>query len=117
MTAMSITLAAAAATRIEQQLTDNYGDTPGINWAAVAAIATEAALTAARPAGDFARAREAIRAELDDIDPDCEMRNTHADPDRAVDPGHPGNSWWRTYCEVGGMMRALAAITEDAADG
>ncbi|MDT0302924.1 hypothetical protein [Streptomonospora wellingtoniae] len=58
----------------------------------------------------LARARTDLAAEIDDMDPDHTMRNgiTEHTPDQ----GHPGNSWWRAYCEVGGMMRALAAIDE-----
>lgn len=59
---------------------------------------------------ELARARTDLAAEIDDMDPDHTMRNGLAEHTRDVDPGHPGNAWWRAYCEVGGMLRALAVI-------
>lgn len=71
-------------------------------------------------AGELAQERTRIRAailyEIDDIDPDGTMRELLADTDRDGDPGHPGNSWWRAYCELAGMMRALGTIDNPGAD-
>lgn len=61
----------------------------------------------------LAAARTGLLAEIDDMDPDHTMRDAMQDHTRDVDPAHPGNSWWRAYCEVGGMMRALACVDKE----
>lgn len=62
-----------------------------------------------------ARIRDAILTEIEDMGPDGAMREYLADITRDGDPGHPGNSWWRAYCHVGGLMVALAC-TEPEGD-
>lgn len=60
-------------------------------------------------AEERARIRAAILTEIEDMDPDGHMRHLLEDQTReGADPGHAGNSWWRAYCHVGGLMVALA---------
>lgn len=78
----------------------------------IAAELADAVLAAVEPdiaARDatLARVRAAVLAEIDDMDPDHTMRAALTDQ---TDQGIPGNTWWRAYCEVGGMMRALNTI-------
>lgn len=62
------------------------------------------------------RIRAAIRVEIDDLDPDGRMRQLAQDQTReGGDPGLAGNSWWRAYCHVGGLMVALACTEPDSA--
>lgn len=65
---------------------------------------------------DLDRVRAAILNEIDDTDPDGRMRELLADTTREGDPGIAGNSWWRAYCELTGMMRALACIDNPGTD-
>ena len=66
------------------------------------------------PTPEVQRARAAILAEIDDMDPDGHMRHLMEDQTReGGDPGHPGNAWWRAYCHVGGLMVALACLEPD----
>jgi hypothetical protein len=63
------------------------------------------------------RIRAAILTEIDDLDPDGHMRALLEDQARGEgDPGIAGNSWWRAYCELSGMMRALTCIDNPGDD-
>lgn len=62
------------------------------------------------------RIRAAIEAEIDDHDPDHTFRRLTGNPQPGQgDPGHAGNSWWRAYCHVGGMLHALACTEPEEA--
>lgn len=63
------------------------------------------------------RIRAAIQAEIDDHDPDHTFRDLAASPQPGQgDPGHAGNSWWRAYVHVGGLLHALACLEPSPAD-
>lgn len=58
---------------------------------------------------------QAIRAEIADMDPDGDLAD-YPEPG----PGAAGNSLWRAWVEVGGLLRALAAaesVAVHAQDG
>lgn len=60
-------------------------------------------------AAERKKVRDDIEAEIDDHDPDRTMRTLMDDPQAGQgDPGHAGNSWWRAYVHVGGLLHALA---------
>ena len=63
------------------------------------------------------RIRAAIQAEIDDHDPDHTFRDLAASSQPGQgDPGHAGNSWWRAYVHVGGLLHALACLEPSPAD-
>ena len=79
----------------------------------VTGLATE--LAEAR-ASERARIRAAIEAEIDDHDPDHTFRELADSPQTGQgDPGHAGNSWWRAYVHVGGLLHALACTEPEGA--
>ena len=69
-------------------------------------------------ASERARIRAAIEAEIDDHDPDHTFRELADSPQTGQgDPGHAGNSWWRAYVHVGGMLHALACTEPEGDNG
>ncbi|GAA4928876.1 hypothetical protein GCM10023224_05270 [Streptomonospora halophila] len=108
----SCALCQGDAERIAALALEIAGEQPPTQWAydrACGALEKQRQRADAAEAA-LARARSALAAEIDDMDPDHTMRTGLTE--HTGDQGHPGNAWWRAYCEVGGMLRALACIDE-----